>query len=139
MNTLYDRTEINSLLLSKEVIDVLNKYNITTLCVFGSLITDDFTEISDVDLAVVGDIKFNLNSILELELFFEKILKRDIDIIDLKDDNLDLLIKVNILNTCNQIYTTDNNRNFNVVYNLTDKIYNENENFMYFRKVDLLS
>lgn len=74
-----------------------------------------------------------------MELYFEKLLKREIDLIDLKSDNLDLFVKINILNTGSVIYSTDNNLELEILKNKVDKLYKENENFMYFRKRDLLS
>ena len=74
-----------------------------------------------------------------MELYFEKLLKREIDLIDLKNDNLDLFVKINILNTGSVIYSTDNNLELEILKNKVDKLYKENENFIYFRKRDLLS
>ncbi|WP_253198003.1 hypothetical protein [Clostridium gasigenes] len=65
--------------------------------------------------------------------------KEYIDILDLRSTNLDLFVKINVLNNGKVIYSTDNNKNFNIFYDETDRIYKENENFMYFRKVDVLS
>ena len=72
-------------------------------------------------------------------MYFEKLLKREIDLIDLKNDNLDLFVKINILNTGSVIYSTDNNLELEILKNKVDKLYKENENFIYFRKRDLLS
>ena len=139
MNNLYSKEEIINLLYSKDVFNFLIKYNINTFIMFGSIITSEFTEESDVDLCVIGDINIKLDDILNLELFFESLLNRKIDVVDLRSNSLDLLFKVNILNNCKIIYSTDNNRSFNLLYDEIDRIYKENENFMYFRKVDLLS
>lgn len=65
--------------------------------------------------------------------------KEEIDILDLRSTNLDLFVKINVLNNGEVIYSTDNNKNFNIFYDETDTIYKENENFIYFRKVDVLS
>ena len=65
-----------------------------------------------------------------MELYFEKLLKRAIDLIDLKSDNLDLFVKINILNTGSVIYSTDNNLELEILKNKVDKLYKENENFM---------
>lgn len=82
--------------------------------------------------------KIDFDIILDMELYFEKLLKREIDLIDLKSDNLDLFVKINILNTGSVIYSTDNNLELEILKNKVDKLYKENENFMYFRKRDLL-
>ncbi|MGL5351912.1 MAG: nucleotidyltransferase family protein, partial [Clostridium sp.] len=137
-STLYSKEEIISLLTSKESLEILNKYPLTSMLAFGSIITDDFTEESDVDLALIGDSPIKLDNILDLELFFENLLNREIDILDLRSSNLDLFVKINVLNNGEVLYTTDNNKNFNMFYDETDRIYRENENFIYFRKLDVL-
>ena len=70
----------------------------------------EFTEESDVDLAIICEEKMNLENILEIELYFEDILKREIDVIDLKSDSLDLFLKINILNNGKVLYTRDENK-----------------------------
>lgn len=139
MSTLHSKEDIIGLLCTKEVSEILSKYPLTSMLAFGSILTDDFTEESDVDLALIGDTPIKLDNILDLELFFENLLNREIDILDLKSSNLDLFVKINILNTGEVLFSTDNNKNFNIFYGETDRIYRENENFIYFRKVDVLS
>ena len=138
MSTLYSKEEIISLLSSKESLEISNKYPLTSMLAFGSIITDDFTEESDVDLALIGDSPIKLDNILDLELFFENLLNREIDILDLRSSNLDLFVKINVLNNGQVLYSTDNNKNFNMFYDENDRIYRENENFIYFRKLDVL-
>ena len=75
MSTLYRKEEIINLLSSKEVSEILSKYPLTSMLIFGSIITDEFTEESDVDLALIGDTSIKLDNILDLELFFEKSFK----------------------------------------------------------------
>ncbi|MBU3108400.1 nucleotidyltransferase family protein [Clostridium gasigenes] len=139
MSTLYSKEEILTLLVSKEVSEISSKYPLTSMIIFGSIITDEFTDESDVDLALIGDASIKLDNILDLELFFGNLLNREIDILDLRSTNLDLFVKINVLNNDEFIYSTDNNKNFNIFYDETDRIYKENENFIYFRKVDVLS
>ncbi|HCQ88637.1 MAG TPA: hypothetical protein DIU45_01320, partial [Clostridium sp.] len=83
---------------------------IKNILVFGSVLTDDFNINSDVDIAILSDEKLKLNDILSLELFFEEILNRPIDIVDLNSTTLDMFIKINILNTGKVLYTSDNNK-----------------------------
>ena len=92
-----------------------------------------------MDIAVFGKNKIPLDNILDIELFLEGFLKRQIDVIDLRSDTLDLFIKINILNSGNIIYSKDNNELLEKFCDDTDRIYKENENFMYFRRVDVLS
>lgn len=139
MSNLYSKEEIIKLLASKEVSDFLSKYQISNMVMFGSITNDEFTQESDVDLAVLGNSYFELDNILDLELFLQNLLNREMDILDLRSTSLDLFVKINILNTGKIIYSTDNNKSFNILYNETDRLYKENENFIYFRKVDVLS
>ncbi len=139
MSKVYDKAEIIEKLNSKEIIDFICKNNITTLIMFGSITNDEFNEDSDVDLALIADEKIELDNILEFELFLENLLNREMDVIDLKSDALDLFVKISILNTGKVIYTQDDCRCLDILYDETDRIYRENENFIYFRKGDVLS
>jgi predicted nucleotidyltransferase len=139
MKSIYLKERINSILESKEVEDVFNKYNISSVITFGSINTDDFNEESDVDIAIIGENKIKLGSILELEMYLESLLNREIDVIDLKSENLDLFLKIGILNEGRIIYSNDNSRCLQKFKEKLDRIYRENENFIYFRKKDVLS
>ena len=98
----------------------------------------EFTEESDVDLAIICEEKMNLENILEIELYFEDILKREIDVIDLKSDSLDLFLKINILNNGKVLYTRDENKVLEEFKNAVDWIYRENKDYIFFRKRDVL-
>jgi len=139
----YDKVEIIEKLKSEEVFNFIKKYNITTMLMFGSIVSDDldneFNEESDVDIALLASKSIELDSILEIELFFQNLLNREIDVLDLRSESLDIFVKISILNTGKIIYTADNGMSLEILYNETDRIYRENENFMYFRKVDVLS
>lgn len=143
MEEIYSKEEIIEKLNSKEVLDFIKKYDIITLIMFGSIISDDpnneFNEESDVDLAVLAHKEIELDSILEIELFFQNLLNREIDVLDLKSESLDFFVKISILNYGQIIYSEDNGKTLEALYNETDRIYKENENFIYFRKVDVLS
>lgn len=80
----------------------------------------------------------NLENILEIELYFEDILKREIDVIDLKSDSLDLFLKINILNNGKVLYTRDENKVLEEFKNAVDWIYRENKDYIFFRKRDVL-
>lgn len=143
MDKAYDKIEIIEKLKSEEVFNFIKKYNVTTMLIFGSIVSDDvdneFNEESDVDIALLASKSIELDSILEIELFFQNLLNREIDVLDLRSESLDIFVKISILNTGRIIYTADDGMSLEVLYNETDRIYRENENFMYFRKVDVLS
>ncbi len=139
MGKVYGKIEVIEKLKSKEVIDFIDKYNITTIIMFGSITNNEFNQESDIDLALLADDEIALDNILEIELFLEQFTNREIDVLDLKCKVLDLFVKINILNTGKVIYSKDNGKSLGILYNETDKIYKENENFIHFRKVDVLS
>ncbi len=131
--------EILEKIKSKDLIEISKNYMIKNILVFGSVLTDDFNINSDVDIAILSDEKLKLNDILSLELFFEEILNRPIDIVDLNSTTLDMFIKINILNTGKVLYTSDNNKSLEELIDKLEWHYRENENFFYYRKRDLLS
>ena len=143
MDKLYSKEEIIEKLNSEDVFNFIKRYNIITLIMFGSIISYDldneFNEESDVDLALLADKAIELDNILEIELFFQNLLNREIDVLDLRSESLDFFVKISILNYGKIIYSEDNGKSLEILYNETDRIYIENENFMYFRKVDVLS
>ncbi|WP_454055144.1 type VII toxin-antitoxin system MntA family adenylyltransferase antitoxin [Clostridium sp. Marseille-Q7071] len=131
--------EILEKIKSKDLMEISKNYMIKNILVFGSVLTDDFNINSDVDIAILSDEKLKLNDILSLELFFEEILNRPIDVVDLNSTTLDLFIKINILNTGKVLYTSDNNKSLEELIDKLEWYYRENENFFYYRKRDLLS
>ncbi|MBK1812057.1 nucleotidyltransferase domain-containing protein [Clostridium sp. YIM B02505] len=124
---------------SKEVYDFINQLNIANVIIFGSLNHGEFNEISDVDIAVLSEEKITLDAILDLELFLENLLNRPIDVVDLRSDKLDLFVKINILNYGKILFTKDNGKMFEHICDEVDRTYRENENFIYFRRLDVLS
>jgi len=126
-------------LKSEEVMNFLNKDNISTVLTFGSFNNDNFSEESDIDIAIIGKHKIDLEEILEIELFLGRLIKREIDVIDLKSRSLNLFLKINVLNDGIVIYSNDDNYNLEKLKDETDRIYKENENFFWFRRKDVLS
>ncbi len=131
--------EILDKLKSKELKNYLSKLDINNALVFGSIITDNFNEESDVDIAILGTSKLTIKEILKLELFLEYLLERNIDVIDLNSDNLDIFIKIDILNDGKSIYTTDNNKFLEKFIEKVDWYYRENEYYFKCRRRELLS
>jgi predicted nucleotidyltransferase len=131
-----------------EILDMLNseefKKHLKTMClnnvlVFGSLLRDDFSEQSDVDIAILAGDKLNIKRILGLELYLEDMLERNIDVVDLSSENLDTFIKINILNSSESIYSLDNNLALEELKDSLDWYFKENENFFRYRRRDLIS
>ncbi len=121
------KEEILNKLKSEEFTGFIKRFDIINIVVFGSVLTEEFNEESDVDIAVLGKGSFSLDDILEIELFLERFLEREIDVVDL----------ISILNSCEIIYSTDN-KVFEEFCDDVEWIYRENENFIHFRKVDVL-
>jgi len=130
---------IMSKLKSEEVVNFLNKYDISSMLTFGSLNNEDFSQDSDIDIAIIGKHKIDLEEILEIELFFAKLLNKEIDVIDLKSESLYIFLKINVLNEGEIIYSNDGNYNLEIFKDEIDRIYKENENFFWFRRKDVLS
>ena len=126
-------------LKSEDVVKFLNKYNISSMLTFGSFNNDNFSEESDIDIAIIGKHKIDLDEILEIELFLERLLKREIDVIDLRSRNLSIFLKINVLNEGLITYTNDDNYNLERFKEETERVYKENENFFWFRRKDVLS
>ncbi|WP_414632067.1 MULTISPECIES: nucleotidyltransferase family protein [unclassified Clostridium] len=131
------KEEILNKLKSEEFTGFIKRFDIINIAVFGSILTEEFNEESDVDIAVLGRGSFSLDDILEVELFLERFLEREIDVVDLKSKTLDIFVKISILNSCEIIYSTDN-KVFEEFCDDVEWIYRENENFIHFRKVDVL-
>jgi len=134
-----NRHEIIKKLYSEELKEYLNKINIKSAIVFGSIITEEFNNESDVDIAILGDSLIDMKTILKLELFLEDLLGRPIDVIDLKSSSLDIFIKIDALNTGVSIYTSDEGKYLEIFKESVDWYYRENEYYFECRKRDLLS
>lgn len=139
LSNILNKEQILDILNSNKIKTLLNKYNIKSFITFGSINTDEFYEYSDVDIAVISDVKLEFDDLITLEFTIQSLLNREIDIIDLNSNNLDLFIKINILNTGVLIHTFDDNFTLNNFYNSVDRTYIENENYIYFRRLDVLT
>ncbi|WP_207648699.1 type VII toxin-antitoxin system MntA family adenylyltransferase antitoxin [Clostridium gasigenes] len=114
------------------------KLGLSTALVFGSVLTDEFNEESDVDIAILSSSKLNIKAILNLELYLEDLLDRPIDVVDLNSEKLDVFIKIEILNNNKLIYSQDNSVSLNKLIDNTEWYYRENEHYFECRKRDLL-
>jgi predicted nucleotidyltransferase len=133
------QTIISEKLYSAEFKEYLSSMDLNSVLVFGSLITDNFNEASDVDIAILSNNKLKLKDILDLELYLENILNRNIDVIDLNSETLDIFIKKDILNNGKVIYSQDPNKTLEKLIDDLDWYFKENETFFNFRRRDLLS
>lgn len=137
MSNLLNKNTILEKLHSDDLKSFIEKFNLDNIMVFGSLLTDEFNEESDVDIAILGNEAIALDDILEIELFLEGFLERPIDVVDLRSSTLDIFVKINILNSCKLIYSF-NERSFEKFCDEVHWIYKENEDYFYFRERDVL-
>ena len=122
-----------------ELDKIAKRYHLNNIMLFGSALTDAFNEYSDIDIAVLGATPLELDELFELEDFFENQFHRAIDVVDLRSESLDFFIKVNILNTAQVIFDRDSERMLTQFKERVERYYRKNENFFYFRRMDVLS
>lgn len=132
------KSKVIDLLNHKDCTSMFENYNITTIILFGSIVTENFTEDSDVDIAILSSRKLSINESLSLEEMIEKKLNREIDIIDLKDVNTELSMKVTIFDEGEIIYNSDELEDYKNEYRDTEMLYKDNETFRYFRERDVI-
>lgn len=134
---IYDKNEIMNILKSDRCIDTFKKSNINSVIIFGSIVTDNFEEYSDVDIAILSSEKINLTCIMDLEEEIGKMINREIYIIYLNDDETDLRFKVSVYDSGLLIYNDELDL-YGKDYNKTDIIYKNNEEFRFFRERDVI-
>lgn len=139
-NITMDSGKVNILdkLKSKEAIDIFKQNKINTVVVFGSILTGDFQEYSDVDIAILSRNKITIDVIMIMEESLEKLLNRDVDIVDLKSEDTQLNMKVSIYDNGKIIYDDDHRNLYNLDYMEVERVYKENETFRFFRERDLI-
>ena len=94
-----DKTLILSIVNSQSFKDLFISRGITNVIIFGSLANGDFTPESDVDVAIISKAPISFNDELILTKKLEELLDRNIDLIDINDENINNLIKINALNS----------------------------------------
>lgn len=93
------KEEVLALVSSQEFKDIFLKHKIDNVIIFGSLSTDKFNEESDVDIAIIGTEKISPKLDLTLSLELEDFLGRSIDLIDINDEDIENIIKIEALNS----------------------------------------
>ncbi len=133
----HSKDEIIDILKSEKCIDIFKKLNINSILLFGSIVTDNFEDYSDVDIAVLSEEKIGLDCIMDLEESIGSLINREIDIVVLNDEELDLRFKVTVYDSAMLIYN-DALDLYSKDYNKTDVIYKNNEEFRFFRERDVI-
>ena len=125
-------------LKGEECTNIFINAQINTALLFGSIITEDFEEYSDIDIAILSENEVMFNTLVCMEEELEKVLGREVDIINLKSKNVELNLRVNIYDTGEIIYNNDNIKSYNIDYGEVERLYRENESFRFFRKRDVI-
>lgn len=120
------KEEVLALVNSNNFKDIFLKKKIDNVIIFGSLITDSFNEESDVDIAIIGSEKISSKLDLELSLELEDFLGRSIDLIDINDEDIENIIKIEALNS-DMIIMKD--EKYDEKYTYYDILFKENVEF----------
>ncbi|MGL5415038.1 MAG: nucleotidyltransferase family protein [Clostridium sp.] len=120
------KEEILSIIQGNEFKKIFLDNNIGNVIVFGSLSEGDFNEESDIDIAVIGEKAIESDIDYDITLKLEELLGRSIDFIDLNNDDIDSVIKIEALNS-ELVIMKD--KNYDIQYGKYDKLYKENNEF----------
>ena len=122
------KEDILRLVKSNEFKEIFKRNNIENVIIFGSLTKDDFNEESDIDIAIIGENKISDTVDLNLTLELEDFLGRSIDLIDINDEEIENIIKIEALNS-DMVIIKD--RIYEETYNYYDNLFRENIEFWY--------
>ena len=120
------KEDILRLVKSNEFKEIFKRNNIENVIIFGSLTKDDFNEESDIDIAIIGENKISDIVDLNLTLELEDFLGRSIDLIDINDEEIENIIKIEALNS-DMVIIKD--RIYEDTYNYYDNLFRENIEF----------
>jgi predicted nucleotidyltransferase len=94
-----DETSIVNIIHSDAFKRLFTVKGIGNVIIFGSLANGDFTSESDVDNAIISNNTMSFNDELILTQSLEELLDRDIDLIDINDENINNLVKISAVNS----------------------------------------
>lgn len=120
------KEDILRLVKSNEFKEIFKRNNIENVIIFGSLTKDDFNEELDIDIAIIGENKISDTVDLNLTLELEDFLGRSIDLIDINDEEIENIIKIEALNS-DMVIIKD--RIYEETYNYYDNLFRENIEF----------
>lgn len=123
-----NRDEVLKIIHSDLFKNIFLNNGITNVIIFGSLALGEFNEESDVDIAVISKEKIPFNTELNITLELEELLGRSIDFIDINDESINNMIKIEALNS-REVIIKDNL--LEEAIELYDRLYKENEEFWY--------
>ncbi|MEL7596741.1 MAG: nucleotidyltransferase domain-containing protein [Clostridiaceae bacterium] len=123
-----NRDEVLKIVHSDLFKNIFFNNGITNVIIFGSLASGNFNEESDIDIAVISEDKIPFNIELNITLELEELLGRSIDFIDINDESVNNMIKIEALNS-REVIIKDNL--LDEALELYDRLYRENEEFWY--------
>lgn len=123
-----NRDEVLKIIHSDLFKKIFLSNGITNVIIFGSLISGNFNEESDIDIAVISKNKISFDTELKVTLELEELLGRSIDFIDINDESVNNMIKIEALNS-KEVIIKDNL--LNEAIESYDRLYKENEEFWY--------
>lgn len=142
---MFSNGEISEMKSKDEILDIISKNEfknifrengISNIIIFGSLSNGNFSLESDVDIAIITLKKISINEELFITTKLEELLGRSVDIIDINDDSINNIIKIEALNS-KFIVIKDNLLDEAIEY--YDNLYKENEEFWYLLDKEVLS
>lgn len=125
-NNLISKEGLMEIIKSSKFKDLFLQHNITNVILFGSITADSFNCESDIDIAIISNEKLSFTSELKLVQQLEKMLNREVDLIDINDSSVNNMIKISALNS-KMIIIHDDLLEQAISY--YDNLYRENEEF----------
>lgn len=88
--------KFNTQIIKKRIVKVLKKYKVKKASLFGSIVRNELTKKSDIDLLIEFKERRSLLDLVSLKLELQELLKREVDI--LTYNSIHPLLKDRILN-----------------------------------------
>lgn len=124
-----NKEQILDIISGNEFKDIFLKKHINNVIIFGSLAKGQFTEESDIDIAVIPQTYLSFMDEINIESQLEELLGRNIDIININDESTNELIKIEALNSRFIVMSDDKLQKAQDFY---ENYFKENEEFWYF-------
>ena len=125
-DNLKSKEEILSIINSDKFKNIFLSNNINNVIIFGSIRNTSFNDESDIDIAVISEKPLDINTELKINLSLEEMLERDVDLIDINDNKVNNVIKIDALNS--EIVILSDNL-LNITREFYDNLCKENEEF----------
>lgn len=124
-----NKEQILDIISGDEFKDIFFKKDIFNVIIFGSLAKEEFTEESDIDIAVIPQTDLSFMDEINIEAQLEELLGRNIDIININDEGINELIKIEALNSK---FIVMYNEKLQKAQDFYENYCKENEEFWYF-------